>query len=743
MRKLLAYSDEISVQPGQHIEFKVSSEIPGEFNVKIVHIRCGDNSPEGPGLKQTEIKSQVSGHYPARYQKTQVGSYIEMVGQNPEITDAFTLQAMIWPTLLGHGEQAIAGAWNHNKQSGYLLYLDAQGRLSAKLGDGSSKPTVVSTDTPLNERRWCLVAVTFDVKSGILQVLQQPQDEYASLSDTRAHASVHTQRRPDLTAPFLIAAWNEDDMDHEPRVAGIYNGKIDNPKIFRQAIPLNQLHILKHRDLASPFHDSLAADWDFSHEIKSTTIVDLSVNEINGRTVNLPTRAMTGWNHDASEMNWTHQPGHYGAIHFHEDDVYDCGWETDVRWKIPDDQKSGTYAAYFSQADHWFYAPFYVRPKKGKPTAKLCLLIATASYYAYLNNQMPVTWDSLEEHSSNTFTVLSETDLHLKTHPEHGLSMYDNHTDGSGVCYASRLRPFMKMGPTDDLWQYNADTHITDWLEETDIEFDVITDDDLNAEGVELIRDYTCVMTTTHPEYYSHPMMISLINYQNQGGRFIYMGGNGFYWRVAYHPELPGVIEMRRAEDGMRSWIAEPGEYYMSFTGELSGLWRRNGIPPEQICGTGFSAQGFNHSRPYERTAASHDPRVEWMFENIAASEPIGDFGLVFGGAAGSEIDSADYNIGTVPHALIVAEASNFGADFHWVNEEFLHTHSAVNGENCPHVRCDMVFYETPKGGAVFSASSIAFSGALSHNQYQNNVSRLLANVVRRFLDPAAFEVPS
>ena len=42
----------------------------------------------------------------------------------------------------------------------------------------------------------------------------------------------------------------------------------------------------------------------------------------------------------------------------------------------------------------------------------------------------------------------------------------------------------MKMGPTDDLWQYNADTHITDWLEEQGIDFDVVTDDDLDAEGV-------------------------------------------------------------------------------------------------------------------------------------------------------------------------------------------------------------------------------------------------------------------
>ena len=121
------------------------------------------------------------------------------------------------------------------------------------------------------------------------------------------------------------------------------------------------------------------------------------------------------------------------------------------------------------------------------------------------------------------------------------------------------------------------------------------------------------------------------------------------------------------------------------------------------------------------------------MFEGIGQNEPIGDFGLLFGGAAGSEIDSANVAQGTPPHALIVAEATDFGADFHWVVEEYQHAHSAVNGENCPHVRCDMVFYETPNGGAVFSTSSIAFAGSLSHNQYENNVSRLLGNVVTRF----------
>ena len=31
----------------------------------------------------------------------------------------------------------------------------------------------------------------------------------------------------------------------------------------------------------------------------------------------------------------------------------------------------------------------------------------------------------------------------------------------------------------------------------------------------------------------------------------MYLGGNGFYWRVAYHAEVAGVIELRRAEDGI------------------------------------------------------------------------------------------------------------------------------------------------------------------------------------------------
>jgi N,N-dimethylformamidase len=60
------------------------------------------------------------------------------------------------------------------------------------------------------------------------------------------------------------------------------------------------------------------------------------------------------------------------------------------------------------------------------------------------------------------------------------------------------------------------------------------------------------------------------------------------------------------------------------------------------------------------------------------------------------------------------------------------------NGES-DLVRADLVFFETPSGGAVFATSSIAWAGSLSHNNYQNNVSRITSNVLKRFLDEKPF----
>ena len=60
----------------------------------------------------------------------------------------------------------------------------------------------------------------------------------------------------------------------------------------------------------------------------------------------------------------------------------------------------------------------------------------------------------------------------------------------------------------------------------------------------------------------------------------------------------------------------------------------------------------------------------------------------------------------------------------------------AIENAKC---RAELVFFETPSGGAIFSTGSIGWSSSLAHSNYDNNVSRLTLNVLRRFLDPETF----
>ena len=728
-RPILSYSDVFSVRPGGSIEFKVSAEGAAPYHAEIVRLRCGDGTPEGPAFHESSLDTPVSGDYPARVQTIDIGSYVEVGDLGSIAEGGFALQARIWPTTPGKAPQALIADWDANAPRGYALAIDDEGALALYLGDGRQL-FILGTGVPLLAREWYLVGASYDPESGQVWVGQRPLVQYPH-GDTTASGAAGIDLAPVQGPGGRLAAWHDGDAPS----AGHYNGKIDTPEVASRSMSSAEQAAFIEDAIAADFGAETAARWDFAREMSGTRVVDVSGNGRDGETVNLPTRAMKGWNWDGSEYNWTRCPEQYGAIHFHDDDLYDCGWETDFAFDVPMDFPSGIYCAKQTRDNHEDYCPFVVSPPVGTATAPLALLLPTASYWAYADRHSEVEWRE-RENVTGYWAALDPSALYLHEHPELGCSLYDEHSDGSGVCYTSRLRPILNMQPKEKLWQFAADTHISDWLEARGIAYDVITEDDLDKYGYDLLAPYQCIMTGTHPEYPSLRMQEAYETFKNEGGRFVYFGGNGFYWRVSYHPELPGVMEMRRAEDGIRSWLAEGGEYYHSFTGELGGMWRRMGRAPQTVAGTGMTAQGFDFSCHYERTEASFDPRAAFIFDGIGADERIGDFGVLGGGAAGWEIDRADPALGTPPHALTVAVATDFTAAYHWIKEELTHTHSANTGETSPMVRCDMVFYETPKGGAAFSTSSIAWAAALAHNDYDNNVSRISENVIRRFCDP-------
>ena len=94
------------------------------------------------------------------------------------------------------------------------------------------------------------------------------------------------------------------------------------------------------------------------------------------------------------------------------------------------------------------------------------------------------------------------------------------------------------------LRHYPADSHLLAWLEHKSIPYDVITDNELDTEGHEAISAYAAVLTGSHPEYHTPQSLTALKTYQNDGGNLVYLGGNGFYWKIARNTENSDLLEI-------------------------------------------------------------------------------------------------------------------------------------------------------------------------------------------------------
>ena len=182
-------------------------------------------------------------------------------------------------------------------------------------------------------------------------------------------------------------------------------------------------------------------------------IEDIGPNGLHAECVNLPARAMVGHNWSGVAAHWRDAPKEYAAIHFHDDDIYDCRWERDFELTLPEDLRSGVYGARLQTADALSYIVFFVRPPRGSATAEVAYLAPTATYLAYANS-FTYRAGAENEMVNGALGVIDQTDLMQWEAPQIGLSTYDHHRDGSGVCYSSRLRPILNLRPTSRLWNF-------------------------------------------------------------------------------------------------------------------------------------------------------------------------------------------------------------------------------------------------------------------------------------------------
>ena len=754
---LVGYSDRLSGAPGETIRFMVSSD-HARYRSRLVRLIHGDTNPDGPGCTQVVSPSASDAARAGAHHDLRSGSYAEVPIGGLMTTGNFTFTTFLCPTLPGRDEQAIVSRGDPFQGGGFALALDATGALELVIGGrqaGESADTARrwSTGAPLRRWEWYFVAVS--IGDGRATLRQQAVRRWPD-DPSNATITVDVGAAP---SPHAGPLWFAAARAADGGTGFHFDGRLDRPRIFSRGLSDAEILGLEASpDALSPFGADLVGAWDFAADIATDRVSDVSPHGHHGTTVNMPTRGVTGYNHAGNETSFRLAPGEYGAIHFHRDDLEDARWPVAFEFTIPPDLKSGVHAIWLTAGEDEDYLPFTVRPPRGVARSKIAVVMSTLTYEIYANftDLGKKVWRG-ESWSGNAIgqphadpTLFREVYGYIEQNSLYGL--YDVHEDGSGVTYGSRLRPILNMRPK---FRYRtmgcparfpADLYLVDWLDHQGFDVDYLTDHDLHAEGADLLRPYAVVLSSGHHEYWTGAMLDGLERYLGQGGRFMYLSGNGLFGVTTLDPQKPHRVELRRWG---APWPFEvpPGERYHSMTGELGGIWRNRNRAPNQLVAVGTAGAGFDRGSPFQRLPDSYDPRASWIFEGIEG-ELIGDSPnlQVKWGAAGYEYDRVEAEYGTPGTTLLLASSVRFNQSHQAMINEELYFMQGRDGAGVrdpqvpgrPHrfSRADLAYLEYPHGGAVFSAGAICWRASLSGLDYGNTVSRVTENVLRRFADP-------
>ncbi|GGS32663.1 N,N-dimethylformamidase beta subunit family domain-containing protein [Actinokineospora fastidiosa] len=687
---VVGYTDRLSARPGERIAVSASS-VDGTARVRVLRVGHDGTAPVHTVLdwgtpETVDVPHQVFDH----------GSYGE-VPRPPDLGAAGTFAVWVWPTALPADRAGLLSQGDAASGPHAELALRADGRPEYTVRTTGG---LVSVAGPvLHLRRWYRLVGSHGPDG--LRLETRPRDRVAG-EDPSAVSTADGGPAVIGAAPLLLAA---------RRVGGErvghFDGKLDAPTVFDRVETAPRLDE----------RGGARSHWDLSADIAGDRMLDV-IDGRHGTLRNHPLRGVTGHDWDGDVLDWRFAAQGYGAVHFHSDDLSDCGWPPVLTVALPADAPTGCYAVELATDSGVDRLPFFVRPTRRR--AEVALLIPTLSYLAYALDHLYQPF-AQEDPREVAAPFARDNTLH---------SLYDRHTDGSGVAVASLRRPLLGMREdhvfryTRSPHQYSEDLHLVGWLARQGVDVDVLTDHDLHAEPG-LLDGYRAVLTGSHPEYWTTAMMDAAHAYLDGGGNLAYLGGNGAYWVTGIAPGREHLAELRRGYSGVRTWECEPGELTLACTGEPGGLWAERGRSPHRLFGIGTSAAGMSTGGSY--TDLADHPLL------AGVTEPLGDYGAVLGGAASFETDGIDPLLGSPPNVELLGRAM--------LGDTYM---SGDTGPAIPHPlgdpvdrrRADLTLYRHPGGGEVFATGSIGWCAALTHAADDNDVSRVTAAVLRRFTGP-------
>lgn len=350
------------------------SSTESALRYRVVRLIHGPQGLDFSGQQQEAVTDIPPGTFNGRYQAAYPGSY-GIVNNWAYTVNSTGLEVTLHfqPFLLDvNHTQAIFSTLDVSSKAGFAAVLTQNNALEFWIGNGTTVD-VVSTGFKPALKRWiklCFsiqganISYKISPKSCMPETVEPPIDGCKLLDQ---HANL------DIPCPFLFAAtFAETPCQHSAIPTNFFNGRLDSPTVT-----------------TAGSKKTLLAQWDFSREISSDRIIDVANASGQGELVNAPTRAVTGHDWDGVESDWTKARYGYGAIHFHEDDLDDARWDTDVSITLPMSLRSGVYAVQIRTADgrDQDVIPFYVRPvgSTGSGTAaKVAYIVSTFTVSVFL-----------------------------------------------------------------------------------------------------------------------------------------------------------------------------------------------------------------------------------------------------------------------------------------------------------------------------------------------------------------------
>jgi len=373
-------------------------------------------------------------------------------------------------------------------------------------------------------------------------------------------------------------------------------------------------------------------------------------------------------------------------------------------WEAPED--SGLYFFHMSARSGAHFAfPLVVAPRT--PTAKLAVLISEYNWNAYNDfggrsnyvaaGQLPERPSVAPRQDSPWFR---DTGGRWWDRDDYDPLSFDRPALFNGVGEHEEA--------TDPLWRVGTE-HLAPgewrmlaWLEREGIPYDTYADGHLHDGTLDLDR-YDALLIHTHPEYWTRDMYLRSKEWVfERGGRLLYLGGNGINCMVeltddgtamvARNGDVSEWVDIRSFEDVPEARM--PSRFGAQVENEA------------HLLGVSTTLTGMDTTAPYRVLDADH-----WCLAGLDAA--VGDtFGLDSldrrcppGGASGHETDKVN--------------------EFSPANIELI-----AKGENPNNGGGEMVHFDTPSGGAVFSVGSISWPAALLVDE---GISVITANVIRRF----------